>query len=73
MSAATRTHRPNQRSPRLSRNRGITVARADGTAYSQDRVRWPASSGTFRYADMAPGGTTTVATGGAGKYGEVPS
>jgi hypothetical protein len=51
MSDTTRTHRPNTATPRTSANRGLVATRADGTPYTQDRVRWPASQGTFRYAD----------------------
>lgn len=32
-------------------SRRYVTTRADGTVYHQDRVRWPASLGTFRYAD----------------------
>lgn len=41
MSDTTRTHRPNSSSPRYTKAHGI----------GRDRERWPASLGTFRYAD----------------------
>lgn len=38
MSDITRTHRPNSRSPRYTKARGP----------GRDRMRWPASLGTYR-------------------------
>lgn len=42
MTARTRANRPTAASPRYTRRHGI----------GQDRMRWPASLGTFRHADQ---------------------
>jgi hypothetical protein len=52
--------------------RGLVTKRKDGTVYHQDRMRWPAALGTFRYTDQPSGATTVTTVGDAGKY-EVPA
>jgi hypothetical protein len=70
---STRKAGPGLRSKAKSRartatGRGLVTKRKDGTVYDQDRMRWPAALGTFRYADLPPGGTVTTTVGDAGKY-----